>query len=394
MSRLYFTLLFLATVVSVSAQTLHAVLVSDVENQEFGMTSQVDEEKILTILKTASAYTGLKLKPTYLNRAQFTAPAVRKALAALPVQPKDIVFFYYTGPGTYASSTSKFPSFQLKENVLQQVTARLAPRPLLSLDEVGNILQKKGSRLNIVLADCRNSADSLEVLLGTSGPDEDLRRVYIKKLFLGSCGLVKVASAAKDQKVWARLGDGSVYTDAFVSLFDSELRGGFPAIRQANWPQFLAMKKSVDVWVEKSDIIRQQESVYEIIPGTTAQQRLTTRYPAYINSRSVGEVQTKINDYLSDKVDFLNLKNEIDRAFLKNAPIHVISRNKYPASDARSQRKEYQTTIGAYLEHVREKVSEIKEIEVDFTSLKRTPNYEYIAALTFIETWEEVDPAK
>lgn len=388
MSRLYFTLLFLATVVSVSAQTLHAVLISDVEDQQFGMTSQIDEEKILKLLQTASAYTGLKLKPTYLNRSQFTALAVRKALAALPVQPKDIVFFYYTGLGTYEGD-SKFPSFQLKENLLQQVRSRIAPSPLLSLDEVGTLLQKKGSRLNIVMAECRNSADSLERLLRASGPDEDLRRVYLKKLFLGSCGLVKVASAAKDQKVWARPGEGSVYTDALVSLFNSELGGGFPAIRRATWPQFLAMSESVYVAHEKSGLAEQQEPVYQLVRSTVAQQRLTTRYPTYGKSRSVGEVQRAIRDYLRDRGNFAEMKNELSKAFLKNATIRVISRNKYPASDARSQTKEYQTTIGAYLEHIRGKVGEIREIEADFTSIKRTPNYEYIAALTFIETWEE-----
>ncbi|WP_373513510.1 hypothetical protein, partial [Persicitalea sp.] len=83
------------------SQTLHAIMVSDVEDPKLGGISLEDEENIMYILKTAESGTGLKLKEYPHNRASFTAKAVRETLNQMRIGAQDVVFFYYTGLGYY-----------------------------------------------------------------------------------------------------------------------------------------------------------------------------------------------------------------------------------------------------------------------------------------------------
>jgi len=234
MKWILLVLLFLSF--SVKSQTLHAIMVSDVEDPKLGGVSLRDEETILQILKSAESGTGLELKTYYHNRASFTAKAVRETLSQMRVGAKDVVFFYYTGLGFYPDANSQFPTFKLKESFMQRLPVG---KPPPSLDEVGDILQQRGVRLNVVMADCRNTTASFSDYPGPI-PDEDVRNVFWKKLFLGSCGLVKIASAKEGQKVW---GDGrpsgSMYIFLFNKAFEELLESGFDGIRQATWPQFL-----------------------------------------------------------------------------------------------------------------------------------------------------------
>ena len=101
-------LLFLSF--SVKSQTLHAIMVSDVEDPKLGGISLVDEKQILQILETAESGTGLKLQTYYLNRGSFTAKAVRETLKQMRVDSRDVVFFYYTGLGYYPGQNDKFPT--------------------------------------------------------------------------------------------------------------------------------------------------------------------------------------------------------------------------------------------------------------------------------------------
>ena len=198
MKNLFLTLFLFGAAFNATSQTLHAILVSDVEDPKLGGISLSDEDLIKQILETAKSGAGLKLRTYPHNRASFTASAIRETLENLPVLPQDVVFFYYTGLGFYPEAGSQFPSFKLKENVLQRLSGR---NPPLSLDEVGDILQQKGARLNVVMADCRDTTLSYSTYPSPI-PDEDVSQVFWKKLFRGSCGLVKIASAKKGQKVW------------------------------------------------------------------------------------------------------------------------------------------------------------------------------------------------
>ncbi|MFB9294853.1 caspase family protein [Persicitalea jodogahamensis] len=367
-------------------------MVSDVEDAQLGGVSLRDEEKILQILKTAEWGTGLKLETYYHNRASFTASAIRDRLKSLPVQPRDVVFFYYTGLGHYPNANSQFPAFKLKENAMQQLLGR---KPALSLDEVGDMLQQKGARLNIVMADCRDTTLEFSIY---PGPllDEDVKEVSLKKLFLGFCGLIKIASAKKGQKVWGDTGNGSLYTFIFNEFaFRDCLQFGFIGVRAATWPQLLKRAEAHPKTFDFNDISINpasidQTPVFEFGTCTAKQRSNTTTYPSYQNSMTTGAIEGKLSFYKRKGGNYEEVSGIISKAFYPNAEIELKRKNKYPASDPRAKQVAEKMSVANYLAHFKIVANRIEDVKVDATSVERNPNYEYITSLTIIETYKEL----
>jgi len=385
-------LLFLSF--SVKSQTLHAIMVSDVEDSKLGGISLVDEKQILQILKTAESGTGLKLQTYYLNRGSFTANAVRETLKQMRVGNRDVVFFYYSGLGYYPGQNDRLPTFKLKENALRPLLFFLNNNPL-SLDEVGDILQDKGARLNIVMADCRDTAEDLMTIDKGITFDEDMREVTLKKLFLGSCGLVKVASAERGKQVWANQGQfgiGSVYTENFNSTFRGLLEAQFYGVRQATLPQILKNTESNGIYRNdnSSRLVDTQKAVYEIKACSASQRRRTTPYASYKYSLTVGDIQSKLDTYRKSGGDYEKLSDEISRAFNRNAKVNLVRKNKYPDSHPQAKKTEKEMSVADFLAQFKSASSQIQSVYPDFGSLKRTPNKEYLTDLTITEVFEEL----
>lgn len=397
MKKLLLAFLLLGVVFDATSQTLHAIMVSDVEDAKLGGISLVDEKQILQILETAESGTGLKLKTYYLNRASFTAKDVRETLNQMRVGSRDVVFFYYTGLGYYPGQNDTFPTFKLKANALRPLLFFLKDNEL-SLDEVGDMLQNKGARLNVVMADCRDTAEDLVTYERGINPDEDMREVTLKKLFLGSCGLVKVASAQKGKRVWANQGQfgiGSVFTDKFNSTFKSLLQAQFHGVRQATWPQVLASAESNEIYLRNDNPSRirkldTQQAVYEIKACSASQRRQTTQYAAYKYSLTVGDIQSELDTYRESGGDYEKLSGEISRAFNRNAKINLVRKNKYPDSDPQAKKKEEEMSVADFLAQFKSASSQIQAVYPDFGSLKRTPNKEYLTELRIIEVFDEL----
>ncbi len=390
MKKLLLTLLLLCPVLLASSQTLHAIMVSDVEDPELGGVSLSDEQKIMQVLKTAEWGTRLKIKTYYHNRSSFTASAIRETLENLRVRSRDVVFFYYTGLGYYPDANSQLPAFKLKESALRPLLVFFSRKLPLSLDEVGDILQERGARLNVVMADCRDKAEDLGIVAPGTVLDEDVRQVFLKKLFLGNCGLVKIASAKNGQQVWANEGDGSVYTENFNSTFKALLQSNFYGVRQATWPQLLERTKTGTVFYRKAGDPIKQTSVFEVKTCTVVQRRRTTRYASYENSVTAGDIGRMLKNYKDDGGDYEKISDEISRSFRRNAKVELIRQNKYPASDARAKQVTEQMSIDNYLDHFEKHAARIKYIGIDLGSVKRTSNKEYLTALNFIETYDEL----
>ncbi len=373
-------------------QTLHAILVSDVEDPKLGGISLSDEATILEILKNAEGGTGLKLQTYYHNTSSFTAKAVRETLNQMRVGPKDVVFFYYTGLGYYPGPNDKFPTFKLKENALRIFSNNDL---MLSLDEVGDILQSKGARLNIVMADCRDTVEDLMTIAATTNLDEDVSAIFLKKLFLGSCGLIKVASAGKGKEVWANQGQfgiGSVYTENFNSTFKGMLEAQFNGVRQATWPQILENAESNEIYPRKDDRSRRvdtQKAVYEIRACSASQRRRTTRYATYKYSLTVGDIGSKLDKYRKSGGDYEKLSDEISQAFYRDAKINLVQKNKYPESHPQAKKTEGEMSVADFLAQFKSASSQIQSVYPDFGSLQRTPNKEYLTSLSITEEFEE-----
>jgi hypothetical protein len=197
--------------VSAPAQTLHLIMVSDVENKQFGKTSLGDEYALLNVAETTRSYLNYQLNTIYLNRRNFTAVAVRRVLDTLRTQPNDLIFWYYSGPGGYpAASQSQYPSFWLKDR-------KTMP---LSLDEVALLLEQKKVRLVLAMADTRSKFPKRIDQVLPMIISEDLRKLIVEKLFLSFCGVVKVASTRRGETAYTAIARGkSAFMSAFYRAF-------------------------------------------------------------------------------------------------------------------------------------------------------------------------------
>ncbi len=218
MKKLRFLLAILLFSKICNAQTLHLIMVSDYADPKFGIVSQADEEAVDKIFKTAATFLDYKLNISYLNSNNnlFNSISIKKALDTLKAKPNDIIMFFYSGLGYYPKNNlSTFPTFQLTD--FKEST--------LSVNEIALLLEKKGVRLGIVLAECRDSSPEPKTKeIADLVVTEDLRKMIIKKLFLENCGIWKIASASKGNPTWKHpFFNISAFMNSFDKIFAKTL---------------------------------------------------------------------------------------------------------------------------------------------------------------------------
>jgi hypothetical protein len=253
-----------------SAQTFHALLVLDQTAKEdnLGRISQADEKQINDVIQTLVYGIKYKIQKEYVQGGAVNADDLRDRIKSLQVGPQDILFFYYSGGGYYPDKKSKFPTLKLNENSLLSVLPSGIKNFLeepLSLDEVGRLIQQKGARLNIVMADCRNTTVKVPVIPPPRGTSLDAgsSRSIMEKLMKKECGIIKIASARNDEPVWAAAPvSGSLFTMNFKHSFD-KLFTPDTKIKGVNWNNLLRSTRE-----ELNDVLGQvnkkQFPVWEI----------------------------------------------------------------------------------------------------------------------------------
>jgi hypothetical protein len=227
---LLFFVLLLAGIPNGHAQTLYALLVLDQAEKEnnLGRISQADEKQINDVIQTLVFGIKYKIQKEYIMGGTVGPDGLREKIRSLQVGPQDILFFYYSGQGYYPDAKSKFPTLKLEESnmlsVLPSSIRSIWEDKPVSLDEVGELLKKKGGRLNIVMADCRNTTVKVPVIPPPRGTSIDAgsSRNIMEKLMKAECGVIKVASARNDEPVWAAAPvSGSLFTMNFKNSFDA-----------------------------------------------------------------------------------------------------------------------------------------------------------------------------
>uniref|UniRef100_UPI0035943283 hypothetical protein n=1 Tax=Persicitalea sp. TaxID=3100273 RepID=UPI0035943283 len=245
------------------------------------------------------------------------------------------------------------------------------------------------------MADCRDTAEDLETPQSGVVLDEDMGEVFLKKLFLGSCGLVKVASAGRGKRVWAssEFGIGSVFTENFNRYFKILPYAQFHGVRQATWPQILKNTESNGIYSRNDNRLREldtQQAVYEIKACSASQRRQTTRYATYKYSRTVWDIQSMLDSYRISGGDYKKLSDEISRAFSRDAKINLVRKNKYPESHPQAKKIEAEMNVADFLAQFKSASSQIQSVKPDFGNFKRTPNKEYLTELTITLEFDEL----
>ncbi len=271
MKKVFFVFLLLAFSRFAAGQTLHAVLVLDQSEKEknLGRISQADEKQINDVIQTLVSGINYKLKKEYLVGDQIDPKAIRNKINSLPVSANDIVFFYYSGQGYYPDAKNKFPTIRPKASsfttLLPDGVRSLWEDDPISLDEIGELLKKKGARLNIAMADCRDNTVKVPVIPPPRGTEMEISssRAIMEKLMKSECGLIKVASSQKEQPVWAAAPvSGSIFTLNFKQAFDA-LFAANTRINNVNW-QYLLRNTKKEMSELLKGVDKRQEPVWEI----------------------------------------------------------------------------------------------------------------------------------
>jgi hypothetical protein len=212
MKKLSLLILLMASV-TVRAQTLHLILVSDYDNKDFGQVTLNDEDMVNKMFSKIGTRIGYQFKVNYVNKSKgkgFTKDAVLEELNK-PTLPGDIVVFYYSGFGTYPKKKDLYPTLQLNTPI--------------TLDTIATVLQKKGLKLGLVMADCRNEFTDLFPEAGTRSTivQDDKSKEITKKIFLEpSCRVVKIASARKGSPAYS-LKRNSTFSYALTESYEDAL---------------------------------------------------------------------------------------------------------------------------------------------------------------------------
>jgi hypothetical protein len=259
---------YIATILAVwqaHAQTMHLVLLSDVEDLKLGFQTIKDEERVVNFFEFSARNLGYQFKAAYLNKQNFTAQAAKETIEKLATTPNDIICFYYFGLG-YFLPNSQYPAFKVKK---YQNTP-------LTLDNIGDVLLAKKARLRLAFADCREDISFVRDtvytdLRSTFVAKIDFTKPLLKSIFLDECGLIKVSATAPNEKATIRktilakihsrtressgtdtISNGANFTHIFLNQMDRFLNRTWESIPDANFQYVFQDTKTVFSFQSKS----------------------------------------------------------------------------------------------------------------------------------------------
>lgn len=353
------------------SQKVHLILLADEEDGKFGMASLVDEELIYQMHKSVADELVYTLNPILLNKSNFKAAVLRDSISKLKVQPKDIIIFYYTGLGYYpATSKSQFPFFKLKD----------ADSTPLSLDEVANLLLKKGNVFSMVMADCRNTEQKPRPSVLPVYVTENIRKLIVQKLFLNYCGVLKVASAKKGQAVYLNLQNtSSAFTELFCHFYGETLYKA-----QINEVDNLSLTNFFyNINTNTSNEIA-QNYVFERIDCEKKRKKLALNLPSYINAPTYSKINTNFKTLVKEQ-DLDKRKKIIVELINSFEPNGVIKLTK---KFENGQSEQQNIGIKEYLANKEKYNPSLLFLETNISTLKRNKDYTKFLVVEIEEEWK------
>ena len=134
--------------------TMHLIIVANTEDDKIGNTCMLDKNRTLKMYKDLAGFMGVAFKPKEIFGDTYSKENVQKAVMDLYPASQDIVVFYYSGHGfSDPGAGRQFPNMALSGKSYED-----AKRNSWSIEDVFNIIKKKGARFNLVISDCCNNS--------------------------------------------------------------------------------------------------------------------------------------------------------------------------------------------------------------------------------------------
>jgi hypothetical protein len=229
---------------TVSAATLHSILIADTSNPKVNY-AQASLELMKTLVDEIASNSDMTLK-SYPFDSKFDYADVKSNLNNLSVDKDDAILFYYAGYGLNMN-TLLWPHLVLKEK--DQV--------LDFEKEVISVLTQKQPRLLIVLGDVGNEFEDLAekglVIVQKSTSNRDSYR----KLFAEAKGSL-IATAANLEQLAGGNAEGGYFTANFLNTIHKELKMPNPS-----WKQITEKMEQSEFKVETASGERLQVPIVE-----------------------------------------------------------------------------------------------------------------------------------
>ncbi len=189
-----------------TAQRLHVIYACEQGSVAYGLVNLRNDTLMTQFVRTVAWGLNYPMTIRRIPKTTFTSTALRQTIAALKTKPNDIIVLYYSGFGLVsAPAHSNFANWRLADVVGSG----------LPVSEVEKWLTARNVRLSLVIADCSAQLVRSGTLDASIGKMYDLRKKVIQRLFLGSCGVVKLGSALPLLPSWANSEtEGSVFTNS------------------------------------------------------------------------------------------------------------------------------------------------------------------------------------
>ena len=167
---------------------MHLLIVANTKEKIIGGSCALDKERTLQTFSELSKYLGIRLMVDSVAGNNYSKKSVEDAIKKLRPTPQDIVVFYYSGHGyRKPGGNSRYPSIDLRAKPSDDHV-----KQSLGMEEIYNIIKKKGARTTLVLSDCcnndvtsRNIIASKPLKTKSSGipwSEENIRALFFSKV--------------------------------------------------------------------------------------------------------------------------------------------------------------------------------------------------------------------
>ena len=217
---------FAALASSAQAQTLHLIAVGNPEGFIQNQNAQDDVKRdLLNVRRFFQGHVPEARLNCVSIEKEATPPVVFAEIAKLPVEPDDVVVFYYSGhAGNETEGTGQ--AFQLFEEIEveeKDKTKTKLRETRLSRKDVRNKIAQRAPRLFVVLSDCCNAYMNELREKDVPVPPKSPKEVspVAQKLFFEPSGCVDITSSKYGQ--YSFTGDGktgSLATLAWIDVFE------------------------------------------------------------------------------------------------------------------------------------------------------------------------------
>ena len=289
------------------AQTFHAIIVADTDNESIGFSCEVDMIKMTAEFNTIAKTIGYQINTQTVSRGSFRFEEIKAKINNLKCSPDDIVFLYYSGHGyNELESNSKFPIMYLQNDGYPLETALMQ-------------IKAKKPRLSIVMGDCCNSiiqkgAVSFRGFVPVC--EESNKKTIYKNLFVEPKGEILISSCRKGQTALGSEKYGGFYSYNFLNALQYAVNYG----KMVSWNSLL---NDATDRLSRMTNTGEQTPQYRLDIGYNTESATITNATIERSEVNFSVINQYMNKLINSKQERKKLLKDYNKYFSQNARVDI-----------------------------------------------------------------------